>query len=308
MNINRPTGHIALPGRDTKVQPRTEAEYHENSRLGALNHIPDGFRKHLVAFVGEFVGTFMFLFFAFGGAQVANTVPDISSTAVLLYISLAFGFSLVVNAWIFFRITGGVFNPAVTFGLCLIGALTWIRGVVIFVAQIVGAIAAAALVGGLFQGPMPVGTHLSHGTSVARGFFIEMFLTAELIFTIFMLAIEKSKATYLAPIGIGLALFIAHLVGVYYTGASLNPARSFGPAAVYGEFPGHHWIYWIGPLLGALLAVVFFRIVKGLEYETVNIGQDFNDKEVEVFNNDEELPRPNKRDRRRGMTSTQSEA
>ena len=155
---------------------------------------------------------------------------------------------------------------------------------------------------------MPVYTTLSNGTSVARGVFIEMFLTAELVFTIFMLAVEKNKATFIAPLGIGLALFICHLAGVYYTGASLNPARSFGPAVVYGSFPGYHWIYWVGPFLGALLAVLFLRLVKGLEYESVNPGQDLNDKEAETFRNDEDLPRPPQDKRTRAMRSVDSGA
>jgi aquaporin related protein len=70
-----------------------------------------------------------------------------------------------------------------------------------------------------------------------------MFMTAELVFVVFMLAAEKHKATFLAPIGIGLALFIAELAGVYYTGGSLNPARSFGPAVVAHSFEPYHWIY-----------------------------------------------------------------
>jgi aquaporin rerated protein, other eukaryote len=75
------------------------------------------------------------------------------------------------------------------------------------------------------------------------GLFLEMFMTAELVFVVFMLAAEKHKATFLAPIGIGLALFIAELAGVYYTGGSLNPARSFGPAVVAHFFEPYHWIY-----------------------------------------------------------------
>ncbi|KAF3902053.1 Aquaporin-2 [Arthrobotrys entomopaga] len=101
-----------------------------------------------------------------------------------------------------------------------------------------------------------------------------MFLTAQLIITIFMLAVEKTKATFLAPLGIGGALFIGHLVGIYYTGAGLNPVRSFGPAVVAGHFNSDHWIYWIGPLLGALLAAGFYRLLKFLQYETANPGQD----------------------------------
>jgi len=135
---------------------------------------------------------------------------------------------------------------------------------------------------------MNVSTTLGGGTSIVRGLFIEMFLTAMLVFTILMLAAEKHKGTFLAPIGIGLSLFIAELTGVFFTGGSLNPARSFGPCVVLGTFPGYHWIYWLGPLLGSILAVGFYKFIKALEYETANPGQDFNDKEAEVFQVDEE--------------------
>jgi hypothetical protein len=94
------------------------------------------------------------------------------------------------------------------------------------------------------------------------------------VFTIIMLAKEKHRATFIAPVGIGLALFIAELVAVYYTGGSLNPARSFGPAAVAHDFTGSHWIYWVGPFLGSVLAVGFYQLMKILEYEMANPGQD----------------------------------
>ena len=107
-----------------------------------------------------------------------------------------------------------------------------------------------------------------------------MFLTAQLVFTIFMLAAEKHRGNFIAPVGIGLSLFIAELMGVYYTGGSLNPARSFGPCVVLGEFYHYHWIYWLGPILGALLASAFYMLIKALEYETVNPGQDGPDEVV----------------------------
>lgn len=84
---------------------------------------------------------------------------------------------------------------------------------------------------------------LRPGVSVVQGLFLEMFLTTELVFTILMLAAEKTKATFVAPVGIGLALFVAELVGVYWTGGALNPARAFGPQVVVGNFPGTHWVY-----------------------------------------------------------------
>lgn len=76
-------------------------------------------------------------------------------------------------------------------------------------------IVAAALVSAMFPGPLIVDTTLSNGTSIAQGLFIEMFLTALLMITILMLAVEKSKTTFLAPMGIGLALFVAHLTGTF---------------------------------------------------------------------------------------------
>ena len=100
------------------------------------------------------------------------------------------------------------------------------------------------------------------------------FLTAELVFTVLMLAAEKSKDTFIAPIGIGLSLFVAEIAGVFYTGASLNPARSFGPCVAGASFQSYHWIYWIGPFLGALLSGGYFHFVKFLNYEEANPGQD----------------------------------
>jgi len=119
----------------------------------------------------------------------------------------------------------GLFNPAVTFGMALVGAINWVRAGLIFVAQLLGSMAAAGVVSALFPGPMNVSTMKGYNVSTAQALFIEMFLTAELVFAIFMLAAEKHKGTFLAPIGIGLALFIAELSGVYFTGgkfASLN--------------------------------------------------------------------------------------
>lgn len=103
----------------------------------------------------------------------------------------------------------------VTLGMCLIGAVKWSRGGLIFISQMLGAMCSAAVTSALFPGDLNVTTALSAGTSLAQGVFIEMFLTAMLVFTIFMLAAEKHKGTFLAPVGIGLALFIAELSGKY---------------------------------------------------------------------------------------------
>ncbi|KAF2738399.1 aquaporin-like protein, partial [Polyplosphaeria fusca] len=265
---------MVLPG----MKPVYTSDPKHPGETRAFSWLPNRVRHLFISILGEFIGTYLFLFFAFAGTQVANTPPGDADlppfTPTLLYISLAFGFSLMVNVWIFFRVSGGIFNPAVTVALALIGAVDWLKAFLLIITQVVASIAAAGMVSALFPGALTVRTTLNSSTSITRGLFIEMLLTAELIFTIFMLAAEKHKATFLAPIGIGLALFICELCGVYFTGGSLNPARSFGPDVILRTFDGYHWIYWVGPMLGAIIAVIFYRLIKLLEYESANPGAD----------------------------------
>jgi aquaporin related protein len=128
----------------------------------------------------RFTGTFLFLFMAFATTQVANAsssgsggqdngITQVPNASALTYIALGFGFSLAVNAWVFFRVSGGLFNPAVTLGMALIGAIGWVRGSLIFLAQILGSMAAAGVVLSTFPGPMNVSTTLGGGTSVVQG-------------------------------------------------------------------------------------------------------------------------------------------
>ena len=223
MNIDSVAGALLFPGVGNRHRHDTDSTV--VNRLPILRFLPRGFRAHFVAMCGEFAGTFLLLFFAFSGNQVANTqtqaarskatLSQAADPVQLLYISLYFGFSLAVNAWVFFRISGGLFDPAVSLGLCLVGGQSTIRGVLITISQLLGAIASASVVSALFPGPLNVKTALSAGTSVSQGLFLEMFLTAQLVFTMFMLAAERHKATFIAPIGIGLSLFIAELTGMH---------------------------------------------------------------------------------------------
>lgn len=151
--------------------------------------------------------------------------------------------------------------------MVLIRAISVGRAICLFFAQIGGGILASVIVRFLFPENFNVRTTLTGGASLAQGIFIEALLTAELVFTIYMLAAEKHRSTFIAPVGIGLALFIAELVGVQFTGGSLNPARSFGPCVVTATFDQEHWIYWLGPFLGTGIAWGFYRFIKTLEYE-----------------------------------------
>ncbi|CAK7204808.1 Aquaporin-1 [Sporothrix eucalyptigena] len=252
---------------------------HEGDRLTFARKLPQEGKNLFVAGLAEFVGTFLFLFFAFGGTTAVNNAGPqdgilAADPSQLLYICMCFGFSLAVTVWMFFRVSGGLFNPAVTLSLCLVGAVGPVRGVVVFIAQLLGGICAAAVLSALLPGPLQASTTLRDDTSIARGLFIEMFATSILVLSILLMAVEKHRATFTAPLCIGLALFVAELMSIPYTGGAVNPARSFGPCVATHTFTGYQWIYWVGPILGSLLATAFYKIIKFLEYETCNPGQD----------------------------------
>ncbi|KIW20910.1 hypothetical protein PV08_01489 [Exophiala spinifera] len=269
-------GHSALRSRDgARDYPfagEEQARREESKRRRA--------RQHFVAALGEFVGTVLFLWFSFAIGQTAASTGDVAGTSSQIVLtSLGFGFSLLVNVWVFYRISGGLFNPAVTLGMVITGNLPWLRGLLLLPAQLLGGMVAAALVKCMFPPKdLAFNTLLMNGTTPAQGVFIEMFLTALLVFTVLMLAAEKQRSTFVAPVGIGLALFVAMMAGIRWTGASLNPARSLGPAVATPHFPGYHYIYWFGPIMGALVAGGYYRFVKWLHYEDANPGQDAIDE------------------------------
>lgn len=130
---------------------------------------------------------------------------------------------------------------SITLSLWLIGGLTALRAILLCVAQIAGGIAGA----GLVQVITPMGgvgntiTTLSPGMNYPQGLFLEALLTALLVFTVLMLAAEKHKATFMAPIGIGLTLFVCQLFGTLWTGCGMNPARALGPSVITNRYPGY---------------------------------------------------------------------
>lgn len=120
MNVDRPARKIRLPWERRECLLPNDNETVVSRRVPLLNFLPLSLKNHLVAMMGEFVGTFLFLLFALGGTNVVNAAPQegqpvdlAANPAKLLFIALCFGFSLAVNAWVFFRISGGLFNPAV---------------------------------------------------------------------------------------------------------------------------------------------------------------------------------------------------
>lgn len=145
--------------------------------------------------------------------------------------------------------------------LWVVGLIRWDRALYSVAAQLFASVCSALVVSALIPGPVPFNTALDPTASVARGLFLEMFLTAQLVLTILVLPSGGAK-----PLYIGMALFIAEMTGVFFTGGSLNPARSFGPAVVVG-FHSYDWIYLMGPIMGAGLSAGTFSLINFLQAE-----------------------------------------
>jgi aquaporin Z len=221
-----------------------------------------------IRLVAEFIGTFWLVLGGCGSAVLAGRFADVGIG--LFGVSVAFGLTVLTMAYALGHISGCHLNPAVTIGLALGGRFksSEIPGYV--VAQVLGAIAAAALLYLIASGK--AGYELSAGLgangygehspgkySLSAGFLTELVMT--FMFLMIILGSTDRRAPQgFAPIAIGLALTLIHLVSIPVTGTSVNPARSTGPALIVGGWALQQlWLFWIAPLLGAALAGVVYR-------------------------------------------------
>ncbi|KAF9347952.1 hypothetical protein BGX34_002791 [Mortierella sp. NVP85] len=229
----------------------------------------------LIQSLAEFIGTAMFLYLAVGGAdavtQSVGMGPNILGTA------FAFGMALTVVAWAFFRISGAHFNPAISFSSLITGHISVPKFVLYFIAQLLGAMVGIALARGTTPSNEAIVGQvntLMYGESIARGFFLEFFLTAILCFVYHMTVHEKNRSTFLAALPYGLTLFSCHLFATRYTNAAINPARAFGTSVAARSFAREHWIYWFGPLCGAILAAALHILFRSMDYDHYSAGID----------------------------------
>jgi aquaporin TIP len=202
--------------------------------------------------VAEFVGAFTLIFIG-GGAGIVSG-QDI--VAVALANGLAIGI-MVSNLG---HISGGHFNPAITLGFLATRRITLPLAVVYWVSQFAGALVAAAILRGLFAHHLFVGSvpHAA-GFGAGKGLVVEIILTFFLVWAVFATAVDPRGAfKSIAGLAIGLTITIDVLMGGPLTGAAMNPARAFGPQLV-GNFWGEGWIYYLGPVLGALIAALAYE-------------------------------------------------
>lgn len=212
--------------------------------------------------VAEFVATFAFIFVG-AGAICANEFAN--GDVGLLGIALAHAVALAVMVSATGPISGGHVNPAVTIALWAGGKIGLPRAALYIVAQLAGAAVGALFLRWIFPadvwqavhlGATEVATNISTGTAI----FLEAVLTFFLVFAVYGTAVDERAPKSLAGFGIGLVLLFDILVGGPLTGASMNPARTFGPALV-GCFWANHVVYWVGPIAGGLLATVVYKFI-----------------------------------------------
>ncbi|KAF8945757.1 hypothetical protein BGZ47_002036 [Haplosporangium gracile] len=215
-------------------------------------------QRWCVPAIGEFIGTAMFLYLAVGGADAVSR-GTAEGTSVL-GIAFAFGIGLMVTAWAFGRISGALFNPAITLSCLITGNLCVAKACMYFVCQLLGACLGVAMARGNTPDHVNLGVinYLQNGESLARGFFLEFWLTCILCFVYLMTTEERSKSSFMAPLPIGFTLFSCHLFATRYDNASINPARAFATSLVSRHFTIDHWIYWIGPLGGGIMAAALY--------------------------------------------------
>lgn len=217
----------------------------------------------LKPFLAELIGTFCF-FFIGAGAIVTDSYTHGASVG-LLGIALAHGLMLSVMVSAFGAISGAHFNPAVTIGLWVAKKVDEGTVVSYIIAQLLGGSLAGILLRIIFPEsdwmPVHLGTPgLAPGVSPMMGLLLEAVLTFFLMTAVLGTAVD-SKAPKIGGFGIGLTVAVDILVGGPLTGAAMNPARVFGPGLAAG-FWENHWIYWVGPILGASLAAwVYSRFI-----------------------------------------------
>ncbi|NXU77767.1 AQP5 protein, partial [Oreotrochilus melanogaster] len=204
----------------------------------------------------EFLCTLIFVFIGLGSAlKWPSALPSI------LQIALAFGLAIGTLVQAFGHISGAHINPAVTIAFFVGNQISFLRTLFYVIAQLVGAIAGA----GILYGVTPANTRgnlainaLNNNITPGQALVVEIILTFQLAACIFASTDSRRNGNVGSPaLSIGLSVTVGHLVGSP-AGVSMNPARSFGPAVIVRRFSPAHWVFWVGPILGACLAALLY--------------------------------------------------
>lgn len=240
------------------------------------------------AVLTEFLATLLFVFF---GLNSALDWPEPQASE--LQVAMAFGLAIGTLVQTLGHISGAHINPAVTVA-CLVGChISFLRAAFYVAAQLLGGVAGAAIVHRItpedVRGDLAINA-VSNNTTTGQATAVELFATMQLVLCILASTDERRTDNVGTPaLSIGLSITMGHIISSRYTGCSMNPARSLAPAVITGKFDDH-WVFWIGPLVGAILGSLLYNyvlcppgkswaellaVLKGLEPDT-----DWEEREV----------------------------
>lgn len=220
-------------------------------------------------YFAEFFGTFWLVFGGCGSAVLAAAYPELGIG--FAGVALAFGLTVLTMAYAVGHISGGHFNPAVSIGLLVGGRFSAKELIPYIVAQVIGAIAAGAILYLIASGKVgfdaTAGGFASngYGANSPDGYSLTAALVAEIVLTAFFLIIimgatDERAPKGFAPIAIGLALTLIHLISIPVTNTSVNPARSTGVALFQGTWAIEQlWLFWVAPFIGAAIGALIYK-------------------------------------------------
>ena len=208
-------------------------------------------------YIAEFIGTFVLVLFACGVAAVTGCTATADAAYILT--ALAFGGVIVAMAYSIGNISGCHINPAVSIAVWINKGMSGKDFIGYLVAQFLGAIAGAAVLMALIGTEMGLGANGLYAASVGKSLLVEVILT--FVFVLAVLgATSKVENSKVAGLVIGGSLTLVHLFGIFFTGTSVNPARSFGPALMLGgDALANVWVFIVAPLVGGILAALVWK-------------------------------------------------
>ena len=217
-------------------------------------------------YLAEMVGTFVLTFLGCGAAVALGCGAD---TASIVGTAVAFGLAVVAMAYTIGGISGCHINPAITLGVFLNGGISAKDCGMYMLFQVIGAVLAAAVLAGIVATDPSLVITTATGANacaygVANGVIVEIVLTTLFVLVVLGATSKTNGATNnFAGLSIGLSLILIHLVGIHFTGTSVNPARSIGPALFEGgQALNDLWVFIVGPLVGGALAACIWRVIE----------------------------------------------
>jgi aquaporin Z len=211
-------------------------------------------------YLAELMGTLILVGLGSMGILATLATGGEGSTAQIVVIAFAFGLALLAGIWVAGHVSGAHFNPAVTLAMLLDGRVSIAEAIGYWVAQFAGATVGSLIILGTTGSQAEVALTTTRYSDLTTAIVVEITLTAVFVWVVMATTrLARSRVNH-APMAIALTLAAVHFAGIPFSGASVNPARSFGPAAVGGAFSSDLWVYMYAPLIGAMVAWALYKL------------------------------------------------